>query len=198
MVQLRDVSGRAIGIATAGPQAATTPISVPAAGTYRLEVWPFGAGTWSVRISYPIPTTVPTLAPVVTVTTANVTTVPTTPLETTIPPTTENTTVVTTVPTTTVQTVLPTPIPQVRQKFEGGNGTFSPGLDLNAGLAVFSFSTEGSGRFAVTLVDPAGKGIELIAFFTGPGEGSKSINIPATGTYHLNIEAPGPWKVSIE
>lgn len=201
MVQLRDISGRAIGIATAGPQAATTPISVPAAGTYRLEVWPFGAGTWSVRISYPLPTTVPTLAPVVIVTTANVTTVPTTALETTIPPTTANTMEITTVPTTTVPTTVlptPTPIPQIRQKFEGGNGTFSPKLDLNAGLAVFSFSTEGSGRFAVTLVDPAGKGIELIAFFTGPGEGSKSINIPASGTYHLNIEAPGSWKVSIE
>lgn len=197
MVQLRDLSGRAIGIATAGPQSATTPISVPAAGTYRLEVWPFGAGTWSVRITYPLPTTVPTLGPVVIVTTAvptaNVTTVPTTALETTVPTATASTTEVTTVPTT----VLPTTPPQARQKFEGGNGSFSPELDLNAGLAVFTFSTEGAGRFAVTLVDPAGKGIELIAFFTGPGEGSKSINVPATGTYHLNIEAPGTWMVSV-
>jgi hypothetical protein len=200
MVQLRDLSGRAIGIATAGPQAAMTPISVPAAGTYRLEVWPFGAGTWSVRITYPLPTTVPTLAPVVNVTTAvptaNVTTAPTTALETTILPTTANTTEVTTVPTTIVPTTVPT-TPQARQKFEGGNGSYSPGLDLNAGLAVFTYSTEGAGRFAVTLVDPAGKGIELIAFFTGPGEGSKSINVPATGTYHLNIEAPGTWMVSV-
>ena len=64
MVQLRDAAGTAIGIATAGPQPSNTTMQVPMAGTYRLEVWPFGAGPWTVTISYvSSPTAAPTLAP---------------------------------------------------------------------------------------------------------------------------------------
>ena len=64
MAQLRDTAGTAIGIATAGPQPATTAIRVASPGHYRLEVWPFGAGPWTVTISHtPRPGLIPTPAP---------------------------------------------------------------------------------------------------------------------------------------
>ncbi len=196
MVQLRDAAGSAIGIATGGPQPSNTTIQVPVSGTYRLEVWPFGAGPWAVTISYvSSPTAAPTLAPV-TVTSAVPIANATTEVPTMVVPTTlETLSVATTEVLTTVPTTTPT---QVRQSFNGVNGSWSPALNLNAGLAVFSFSTEGTGSFTVTLIDPDGEAVEPIAFFDGPGIGSKSINVPESATYHLNVNAPGIWTVSVE
>ncbi len=204
MAQLRDAAGTAIGIATAGPQPSNTTMRVPAAGTYRLEVWPFGSGPWAVTISYvSSPTAVPTLAPVTGTTAAPITNVtsevPTTGAETPVPTTAGTLTTATTEVPTTAQTPAPTPTPtQPPRTLKSNNsGTFSPTIDLNAGLAVFSFSTEGTGPYSVALIDPAGELVDLIAFFNGPGSGSKSIHVPESVTYHLNVNAPGPWAVSV-
>jgi hypothetical protein len=204
MVQLRDAAGTAIGIATAGPQPATTPIHVPVTGTYRLEVWPFGDGHWTVAISSgPGPTAAPSLAPATVTTAAPVvvitTEVPTNP-ETTAPTTVETVTEATTGVPTTEPTQAPTPTPTQPRRSFTGNGTATTGaggFDLNAGLAYFSYSTAGTGPFSVTLLDSDGAVTDIIAAGEGPLEGSKAISVPATGKYVLNVVAAGPWEVSI-
>ena len=202
MAQLRDVAGTAIGIATAGPQPSNTTVRVPAAGTYRLEVWPFGSGPWAVTISYVAsPTAVPTVSPV-TVTTAvptanNTTEVPTTGTVSPAPTTSENLTTATTEPTTTVPTQAPTPTPTQESRSFSSNGTVAtPSFHLNEGLAVFTYESSGTGPFSVTLV---GSGETVIVSATeGPvARSSKGIVVPATGSYLLNVASTGTWEVSI-
>ena len=194
MAQLRDASGTAIGVATAGPGSATTDIRVPIAGTYRLEVWPFGSGAWTVTISTtplatpsvePVPparatTAVPvtTILPAVSIP-GTVTPEPSEPEPTTLAPTEE-----------------PTPAPTQPSRTFTGNGTTStPPFTLNEGLARFSYSTAATGTFSLALV---GSGETVLAGPSdGPLSGSKGVAIPATGQYLLNVVAAGPWEVSI-
>ena len=199
MAQLRDAAGTAIGIATGGPQPSNTTIQVPVPGTYRLEVWPFGAGPWAVTVSYvSSPTAAPTLAPV-TVTSAAPTAVVTSAVPTTpVPTTLETTTTVTTAVPTTTPTTPPTPAQASRSLRSDTGGFYSPELDLNAGLAIFTFSTEGTGSFLVTLIDSAGTKVAEIVETEGPiPSGSQAISVPATGKYLLNIIAPGKWEISV-
>lgn len=203
MAQLRDTAGTAIGIATAGPQPANSAIRVTVPGTYRLEVWPFGSGPWSVTLSYALsPTAAPTLAPATVTTTApltNVTSaVPTTGAETPAPTTLETPTTATTEVPTTTPTQAPTPTPTQPPRTFSGNGTAAtPFFDLNEGLAVFSYSTTATGAFSVTLLNSEGTVTDSIADATGPISGSKAIALPATGPYLMNVAATGPWEVSI-
>ena len=194
MAQLRDAAGTAIGIATAGPQPAVTVIRVAVPGTYRLEVWPFGSGPWTVMISDAfIPTAAPTLAPATVATaapTANVSPeAPVTTIET-VP----TTLVPTETPTTPAQT--PTPMPTQESRTFQGNGTAAtPPFTLHEGLAIFTCSTTGAGNFSVTLV---GSGeTALVPPTEGPYSGSKGVSVSTTGQYLLNVEAAGPWEVSL-
>lgn len=195
MAQLRDQAGTAIGIATAGPQAGGTTIRVPISGAYRLEVWPFGPGPWTVAITYPLaPTVAPTLAPVTANTTAPITVVPSenmTTAATSIPPTATPTEVPTETPT---EASAPMPT-QSSRTFTGNGNATTPAFTLNQGLASFTSSTTANGTFAVALV---GSGeTALVSPVTGPFSGSTTVRIPATGSYLLNVTAGGSWEVSI-
>jgi hypothetical protein len=189
MAQVRDQTGAAIGIATAGPEPGSTMIRVPAPGTYRLEVWPFGPGTWTVSITYPLtPTTAPTLAPV------DVTTAVPTAANTSEAPTTVATTIAPTE--TPTPTATPTPMPtQESHTFNGGAGTVALDITLNQGLALFTYSSTANGTFALSLVG-SGETV-LVPPTEGPLSGSKGVAVPATGPYFLNVVAPGEWTVSI-
>ncbi len=118
----------------------------------------------------------------------------TTDVPTVAPTTVETLTTVT----TEVATTAPMPT-QVRQSWEGGNGSFAVDqITLNEGPAVFDSTTTGTGNFFVTLIDPAGVALNSIASFNGPGSGSKTIDVPeSSDSYQLNVTATGPWKVSI-
>ena len=189
MAQLRDAAGTAIGIGTAGPQPANTVIRVAVPGTYRLEVWPFGSGKWTVTISDAfIPTLAPTLAPATVTTTSDA--------ATSVPTTLQTLTVVTTEVPTTEPTATPTPMPTQESRSFQGNGTAAtPPFTLHEGLARFSFSTAGTGNFSVSLV---GSGATVLVPPTqGPYQGSKGVAVSTTGQYLLNVEATGPWEVSI-
>jgi hypothetical protein len=184
MAQLRDSTGTAIGIATAGPQPATTAIRVPTAGTYRLEIWPFGSGPWTVTISTVFsPTAMPTLAPATATTTTAIV------IPETLPVTAE-----TTVPSTPTPTAEPTQAPRT---FTGNGTAATPPFPLNAGLALFSYSTTTTGIFSVTLIDDGGGVASMIALVDGPTSGSKAISVPATASYRLNVNATGSWEVSV-
>jgi hypothetical protein len=196
MAQLRDQAGTAIGIATAGPQPGGATIGVPVSGAYRLEIWPFGPGPWTVAITYPsAPTAIPTLAPVTVNTTALMTVVPsenlTTAAETSVPPT-QTPTETPTAPPTQASAPMPTQAPRT---FTGNGNATTPVFTLNQGLATFTSSTTANGTFSVTLV---GSGeTPLVAPAAGPLSSSKPVQIPATGSYLLNVMAGGPWEVSI-
>jgi len=63
---------------------------------------------------------------------------------------------------------------------------------------------DGSGHFAVQLLDEGGQLVDLLANETGGFEGSKAVGIKEggrraqPGTHILNISADGNWTVSIE
>ena len=196
MAQLRDQAGTAIGIATAGPQPGGATIGVPVSGAYRLEIWPFGPGPWTVAITYPsAPPAIPTLAPVTVNTTAPIPVVPsenlTTAAETSVPPT-QTPTETPTAPPTQASAPMPTQAPRT---FTGNGNATTPVFTLNQGLATFTSSTTANGTFSVTLV---GSGeTPLVAPAAGPLSSSKPVQIPATGSYLLNVMAGGAWEVSI-
>lgn len=192
MAQLRDASGTAIGIATAGPQPSSTTLQVPLAGTYRLEVWPFGLGAWTVSLSYPSPTAMPTLPPTTIPTMAppvnNTTEVPTTGAETPTPTASETA--------TTVATESPTPTPTQNNVTFESNDTQAVGpFTLNEGPALVTYTSETNGTFALTLI---GDEVSVIVPETeGPVSGSQWVMVPTTGEYRLNVIAVGRWIVSI-
>lgn len=194
MAQLRDAAGTAIGVATAGPQPATTVIRVAVPGTYRLEVWPFGSGKWTVTISDAfVPTPAPTLAPA-TVMTAS----PAATVSPEVPATTVETVPTTLVPTETPTPPVPTPTPMPTQEsrtFQGTGTLATPTFTLHEGLAKFTYSTTATGNFSVTLVG-SGETV-LLPSTEGPYSGSKGVSVSTTGQYLLNVEATGLWEVSI-
>lgn len=194
MAQLRNAAGTAIGIATAGPQPAMIVIRVAVPGTYRLEVWPFGSGTWTVTISDAFtPTVAPTFAPATVTTAAPAANVSPEVLVTTVE-TVSTTQVPTETPTTSVPT--PTPMPTQESRTFQGNGTHAtPPFTLHEGVAIFTCSTTGAGNFSVTLVG-SGETV-LIPPIKGPYSGSKGVSVSTTGQYLLNVEATGLWEVSL-
>ena len=84
---------------------------------------------------------------------------------------------------------------QAPRTFTGNGNATTPVFTLNQGLASFASSTTADGTFSVTLV---GSGeTPLVAPAAGPLSSSKAVQIPATGSYLLNVTAGGPWEVSI-
>ena len=150
---------------------------------YRLEVWPFGPGPWTVAITYPpAPTAVPTLAPVTVNTTAPITVVPsenlTTAAETSVPPTPTPTETPTATPTE-ASAPMPTQAPRT---FTGNGNAKTPVFTLNQGLASFTSSTTANGTFSVTLVGsgetatgrPDGR--TALEFEDGPDPGDRVVS----------------------
>ena len=69
---------------------------------------------------------------------------------------------------------------------------------LENGLKRFQMKHDGSSNFAVWLMDNQGNKIELLANEIGNFNGSKAVGITESGTYLLDIQADGNWKISIE
>jgi hypothetical protein len=69
---------------------------------------------------------------------------------------------------------------------------------LTAGLATFTMTHQGQGNFAIVLVDPAGRPVDLLVNEIGAFEGSKASGIASPGAYLLDITADGDWTVTIE
>ncbi len=211
VAQLRDASGKVVGIASAGPMPGSTVVQVTEPGTFQLEITPFGSGTWSVGIMrivtsaglppvtppsggkdaapLPIPSRTSPGTPVTT---------PVTSLPTTSSPT--ATTAVTTGTSTPTPAMTATPgatPTQPSRTFTGNGTTRSPSFPLNHGPAHFTYSTTSPGQFSVTLVDEQGQVVSLIALVDGPDSGSRDILVPETEEYRLEIDAKGHWEVSI-
>lgn len=94
-------------------------------------------------------------------------------------------------------TPAPTPIPEPQQ-FNGSGQQVSPQFTLNAGLAVFRMTHDGSRNFAIWLLDNGGERVELLVNEIGGFDGAKAFGIERTGTFILDILASGNWTVSVE
>jgi len=81
---------------------------------------------------------------------------------------------------------------------QGTGNQASEFFTLENGLRTFNMDYHGSDNFIVWLMDDQGNHVDLLTNQIGTFNGSKAVGIPQTGTYLLNIQANGKWKVSIE
>lgn len=210
MVQLLDLNRTAIGIATAGPDPGGATIRVPSSGSYRIEVWPFGTGLWTARITMlnvSAPVSTPSLFPTIVETPTPVTTTPTTlpavSVETTPVPAATETSAVSPAPTeiaipasTTPPTLTPPPT-QVPHTYTGNGTSVTPYFQLLPGVALFTYQHAGNGTFSVTLIDGEGTVTDQVVQVNGTVAGSKAVSIPRQENYLLNVAAEGAWEVSV-
>ena len=91
------------------------------------------------------------------------------------------------------------------QTLSGRGQRVSSFFTLASGLAIFRMTHEGSGVFAMQLLDEKGQLVALLANKIGGFDGSKAVGVKEgallgaqPGTHILNITADGNWTVSIE
>lgn len=68
---------------------------------------------------------------------------------------------------------------------------------LEAGLTVFTMTHDGTGHFAVILMDSEGNTVDLLANKVGAFDGSKATKTK-DGDYILDVAADGNWTIEIE
>src|SRR5215217_8953519 len=73
-------------------------------------------------------------------------------------------------------------------------------FDLESGLALFKMSYQGERNFIVKLLDEDGGslGETIIANEIGSFEGSNATQIKAAGQHLLDVQASGPWTITVE
>lgn len=69
---------------------------------------------------------------------------------------------------------------------------------LTKGLKIFKMTHDGSGNFAIWLIDSNGNKVYLLVNEIGSFNGSKAEQIRLEGDYLLDIAANGNWTVTIE
>lgn len=70
-------------------------------------------------------------------------------------------------------------------------------FELETGLVVLSAVHQAEGAFSVTLLDETGEMVDLPASAIGSFEGSSAVGV-GSGTYLLDVDADGPWTVTVE
>jgi len=68
-------------------------------------------------------------------------------------------------------------------------------IDLIQGPATFEMKYEGNTNFTVKLLNPDGSLVQTLADVTGSYKGTKSITVPKTGSYILDVKCTGTWSV---
>lgn len=68
-------------------------------------------------------------------------------------------------------------------------------IDLIEGKASFVIIFEGEGNFKANLMTTDGKLVETLADVNGNYKGKKSINVPQTTAYVLDVHCKGKWSV---
>lgn len=87
---------------------------------------------------------------------------------------------------------IPTPT-----NLSGTGDTAGDPLELEAGLRRFFLTHEGSGNFAVWLLDRTGNRVDLLANKMGGYSGEKAIGVQRTDLFYLDIMADGPWSIRV-
>lgn len=122
-----------------------------------------------------------------------------TPPASTVPTTTPSTTVATTTTTTSTTTVPTTLRPQVSISLSG-TGDAVEVLDApNADSYIATMGFSGDGNFVVTLSDPAGDRVEVLANHVGDYRGQSPVNFLVGDQFSiLEVKANGPWAIELE
>jgi hypothetical protein len=68
-------------------------------------------------------------------------------------------------------------------------------IDLIEGPATFDIRYEGNSTFTAKLLNNEGDLIDILADVTGPYKSTKSITVPKTSSYILDVRATGTWSV---
>lgn len=75
------------------------------------------------------------------------------------------------------------------------SGNKSQIIDLIEGPAAFEIEHEGDSTFTVWLLNNDGSQVELLADVTGNFRGTKTITVPKTTSYILDVKTSGRWSV---
>ncbi len=86
---------------------------------------------------------------------------------------------------------------QLKIKVSGNGDTATEGIPLKAGFAIFEGTHSGGSNFIVKLQDESGNNLDLLINEIGNYKGKTFADIPADGTYYLNINAGGGWNFDI-
>ena len=78
-----------------------------------------------------------------------------------------------------------------------GHGPGAVPIELDAGLAIFNWTHDGTSWLDAVLLDANGIDNQDLVFVLGPYNGSSAAWIPKDGAYVANIDANGNWTMSI-
>ena len=92
------------------------------------------------------------------------------------------------------QTQKPEPKDQYRIA-ENYSGNKSQMIDLIAGPATFDIKYDGSSRFLALLLNNEGGIVDTLADVIGSYKGEKSINVPLTTAYVVDVKCEGIWSI---
>jgi hypothetical protein len=81
--------------------------------------------------------------------------------------------------------------------FSGMGKQVSPFFTLKPGLTIFKMTHDGERNFIVHLLDSKGNVVEYLVNEIGKFNGSKAMGTQEGGTYILDIDADGDWKIDI-
>lgn len=79
------------------------------------------------------------------------------------------------------------------ETFTGGRSQI---IDLVKGPATFIINHEGNGLFVARLMKGDGTLLEELANVTGNYKGNKTIEVPATTAYILDVKTQGKWAIT--
>ena len=68
-------------------------------------------------------------------------------------------------------------------------------IDLIEGPATFELKYEGNSTFTAKILNNEGDLIDVLADVTGPYKATKSITVPKTSSYILDVRTTGMWSV---
>ena len=68
-------------------------------------------------------------------------------------------------------------------------------IDLIEGPATFDIEYKGNSTFTARLLNNEGDLVDILADVTGPYKATKSISVPKTSSYILDVRTTGPWSV---
>ncbi len=78
---------------------------------------------------------------------------------------------------------------------ENFSGSKSQIIDLIEGTATFDIRYQGDSSFVARLVDHDGNLVEVLADVNGPYKGTKSVTVPKTDSYILDVKCKGTWSI---
>ena len=82
--------------------------------------------------------------------------------------------------------------------FKGRASQTTEIFSLPSGLVVFKMHHGGTSNWSPLLMDADGKSVERLANEIGNFDGSKAVHISESGLYLLDVEADGPWTISVQ